>query len=210
MQRADYVTAQRDPLVSLFFIIVLWFSWDICTLILIWFLKCLRSYFKYNLICFIGNGNCNLYREAWSILDSLFITIQDLFLFIVESFFSWLLSFLTPLFPDICLYFTINTTCIQFTCGFPTTTSIVNKHHFLQNQSCHCRVVDLHHCGPSTQAISQWGRGKTHDSIITAVAAWMASFLTIVWMPLDSAISAWFIFSVLPVFVCFFWVILCA
>ena len=45
------------------------------------------------------------------------------------------------LFPDICLYLTIVCSLVV---GFPTPTSIENKYHFLPNQSCHCRVFNLH------------------------------------------------------------------
>ena len=89
-----------------------------------------------------------------------------MFLFIVES----LPFFLNNSFPSWFLFLTFvyippSILVCSLAVGFPTTTSIVNKHHFLQNQSCHCRVFHPHHHEPSAWTISQWGRGKPHGSI---------------------------------------------
>ena len=82
-------------------------------------------------------------REVRLILIWLFINIQHLFLFTVESF-------LIPLFPDLHL---INIT-------FYKTKAVIAVFS-----------ICIYH-GPSAQAISQWGRGKTHDICIYTEEIW--------------------------------------
>ena len=86
--------------------------------------------------------------EAWSIENSLFINLR-MFSFIVDSF---PYSFVPSPSPDLVCIWSSLQNC-----------SSVNKCINYYN-SCNLRVFHTQCCGPSAQAISQWGRGKTHNT----------------------------------------------